>query len=126
MARPKFSDEQKKREGAALEALFEYAQAKDPQLSQESLAGEMEVSQGLISQWFKGVTPIPDRRLLWLGARLKFDPAVVRPDIELLAQLSGLEGSAKLAQVIRSIPKGEEDYIASILAPIVEALKRNR
>lgn len=54
MARPKITEEQKKREGALLTTLFFRAQRADRDLTQESLAGEMGLTQGLVAQWLSG------------------------------------------------------------------------
>lgn len=126
MARPKFSLEQKIKEGKLLESLLEEAKKKDPTLTQECLADEMEVSQNLISQWVTGRTPIPDKRLLWLSDRLNFNPVQFRPEIERLALVSKLQGSARLAKLIRQIPPGAEDDVADILASVLDTLSKNR
>lgn len=87
MPRPAISQEQKKREGCLLEKHFKLAKDSEKELTQESLATEMGISQGLFGQWLSGITPIPDKRLVWLGARLNFNPIEVRPDLEPLVQL---------------------------------------
>lgn len=73
--------EEKLREGQLLEAELLHAQDLDKSISQESLAHEMGISQGNFSQWITGRTSIPDRRLIWLGKRLGFDPKKVRPSL---------------------------------------------
>ena len=96
------SVEQKKREGAEVNKFFLAAQEREPLLSQESLAGEMEVSQGLIGQWFSGKTNIPDKRLIWMGARLGFNPLEIRPEI------SYLEGQIKNTNITRIISESQD------------------
>lgn len=126
MPREKISAAQRVQEGRKLSQLIESAKASEPGLTQESLASEMNVTQGLVGQWVAGKTPIPDRRLLWLSVRLRFDPVEFRPGIADLAPNRAASGSQRLSEVIGKIPKGQEDKIADILAPIVEALKGNR
>ena len=126
MARPKFNDEQKKDEGGRLKAYFDDFQSRNEGVTQESFAMEMGFSQGLLGQYFRGDTPIPDERLLILGARLGFNPVDFRPSASWLVTASALRGNAKLAQVIEQIPRGEEDYVADILAPIVKRLQENQ
>ena len=123
MSRPQISKEQKKAEGLRLKRHIEAAQELDPRLTQDSLAAEMGVSQGLVAQWVGGITAIPDKRLVWLGARLRFNPMEFRPSIEWIGTGKDREGDSRLSQVIQQIPPGKEDYIADILAPILEALK---
>lgn len=81
MARPKFPDEQKKREGEQLREKLRAARELGIATTQESLAAEMGITQGTFGQWTSGVTPIPDRRLIWLGRRLGFDPMEIRPTL---------------------------------------------
>lgn len=126
MSRPQISKEQKKAEGLKLKKHIEAAQVLEPRLTQDSLAAEMGVSQGLIAQWVGGSTAIPDKRLVWLGARLRFNPVDFRPSIGWIDSRAEREGATRLSQVIQQIPPGKEDYIADILAPILEALKGNR
>jgi transcriptional regulator with XRE-family HTH domain len=74
-------------EGQKLNRFFELAKEREgDSLTQDSLALEMSVTQGLITQWVTGRTPIPDRRLIWLGNRLNFSPLDIRPSLaDLLA-----------------------------------------
>ena len=81
MARRRITDEQKKREGAALAAAYEAAKVAEPSLTQDALMAEIGVTQGLFGQWCSGLTPIPDKRLVWLGGRLGFDPFALRPEL---------------------------------------------
>lgn len=81
MSRPGIAKEQKQREGAFIKRHFEKMQAIEPDLTQESLANEVGVSQGLIGQWFSGATAIPDRTALRLSTRLNFDAFELRPQL---------------------------------------------
>ena len=126
MPRQSISKEQKIAEGRALAAYFELTQSIEPGLSQENLAAEIGVTQGLLSQWFSGRTPIPDKRLVWLGRRLNFDPAKIRPGLSYLSPPSDRQGRTKLNEVIDRIPPGEEDLYASILKGILDARLNNQ
>lgn len=124
MARSKISEEQRRLEGAKLEGILEAARNSDANLTQDSLADEMSVTQGLLSQWVTGKTPIPDKRLLWLGRRLDFDPRAIRPSlsdyvgdstgaVSVLSEINASltpEGQAKLldfAEMLRSVESKE-------------------
>lgn len=86
MPKPQISPEQRKTEAEKLRAIFARAQDSELDLTQESLAAEMDVTQGLITQWFSGKkTPIPDKRLIWLSRRFKFNPLLIRPSMEISA-----------------------------------------
>lgn len=82
MPRPSIPKEQKKREGAYLEARINDAKIVDPGITQESIALEIGITQGNVSQWMKGTTAIPDKHLIWLGRRLGFNPAEIRPSLK--------------------------------------------
>lgn len=83
MPREVISPEQRAQEAAELRLIFAEAKAIDKDLTQEAIALEMQVTQGLINQWLTGEkTPIPQKRLLWLAARLKFDPTRVRKNLK--------------------------------------------
>lgn len=83
MPRDVISPEQRTQEAAALRAIFEAANDADKSITQESIALEMNVTQGLVNQWLLGKkTPIPQKRLLWLAARLKFNPTQVRKNLK--------------------------------------------
>jgi hypothetical protein len=81
MPRPSVSKEQKEREAAFLKLKLADAQARDPSITQESLALELEMTQGNFNHWISGRSPIPDKHFLWLGNRLGFDAAVIRPSL---------------------------------------------
>ncbi|MEZ0137336.1 MAG: S24 family peptidase [Candidatus Reddybacter sp.] len=57
---------------------FLQCQVKEKGLTQESLASELKITQGVIGQWFSGFTKIPDKRLIWLAKRLGFKPLEAR------------------------------------------------
>mgnify|MGYP001012017394 CR=1 FL=1 len=83
MPREVISPEQRAQEAAELRLIFAEAKAIDKDLTQEAIALEMQVTQGLMNQWLTGKkTPIPQKRLLWLAARLKFDPTRVRKNLK--------------------------------------------
>lgn len=81
MPREIITPEQRELEAAALRLIFEELKSRDESITQESIAAEMEVTQGLINQWLTGRTPIPVPRLIWLSRKYKFDPSRVRPSI---------------------------------------------
>lgn len=78
MPKLSMSKEERQAEAQALRAYFDAAKSKEPSLTQESLADELDVSQGLIHQWLSGRTPIPEKRLHLLSRRLGFNPVDVR------------------------------------------------
>lgn len=88
MPKIQITPEERLAEAARLRAIFEAAQDRENGLTQESLADEMKVSQGLIHQWLSGKkTPIPDKRLLWLSRRFNFNPLDVRKSMAVNADL---------------------------------------
>lgn len=81
MPKLSISKEERQAEAAALRGYFDAAKTKEPDLTQESLAAELDVSQGLIHQWLSGRTPIPEKRLTLLSKRLGFNPGDVRKSL---------------------------------------------
>lgn len=81
MPRPSISTDQKKREGAYIYSKIAAAKETDPTITQELIALEIGITQGNVSQWINGKTAIPDKHLIWLGEKLGFDPADVRPSL---------------------------------------------
>ncbi len=79
MARPSIPPEQKLREGQFLLEMLTRAQDRDQSITQESIALELEMTQGNINHWIKGRSHIPDSHFIWLGKRLGFDPVAIRP-----------------------------------------------
>jgi transcriptional regulator with XRE-family HTH domain len=126
MAKVKISQFQRDAEAKMLTKYFTAAQDLDPSLTQESLGDKLGVTQGLVGQWLRGFTPIPDRQLLRLGVLLGFNPVEFRPDLIQFSSSRPTQGNLKLAEVIGLIPPGEEERIAQILRPILEALKENK
>jgi phage repressor protein C with HTH and peptisase S24 domain len=68
-------------EAAFVDNKFQQKKTAEPNLTQEQLAIEMSITQGVVGQWLKGITKIPDKRMVWLANRLGFDPTEVRPSI---------------------------------------------
>lgn len=118
MARPKINEEQKKKEGAQVQAHFERAQKVDPLLTVDVLANQLGVSQGLVSQWFTGATNIADKRLFALGLLLDFDAISIRPDLAIYRQGHGVtpEGLEKPIDQFKVIPKEDQEVIAALIA----------
>ena len=73
--------ERKTTESLLVKAAYRKAQMRENGLTQETLADEFGVTQGLISHWLRGHTRIPDDALLLLSVRLRFDPVEVRPEL---------------------------------------------
>lgn len=104
MPRETITPEQRAAEASALTKLFEEAKRVDPGITQESIANEMDVTQGLVNQWLTGRSPIPDKRLVWLSRRLDFDPAQVRPNLKLSIDLAASEQERKTLMVYLTNP----------------------
>ncbi|HEY6527105.1 MAG TPA: hypothetical protein VIZ65_00305 [Cellvibrionaceae bacterium] len=81
MSSQKIPQEKKDREAAFVKERFEAMQLIEPDLTQEVLAAEVGRTQGLIGQWLSGVTHIPDKQLMYLGGRLRFDALELRPSL---------------------------------------------
>jgi transcriptional regulator with XRE-family HTH domain len=91
MPRQTYTTEEKTREGRQVDAALRLADK-----TQESLANDFGITQGLVHQWISGKTRIPDLYLLKLGKALSFDPLSVRPELaeyaEFFKEESLLEG----------------------------------
>ncbi len=81
MPRPSIPKEQKLREGQFLLEMLTRAQDGGDSVTQESLAFELDMTQGNFNHWIKGRSHIPDHHLIWLGRRLGFNPVAVRPSL---------------------------------------------
>lgn len=79
MPRPSIPPEQKLREGQFLLEMFLRAKERDESITQESIAFELEMTQGNFNHWIKGRSHIPDNHFIWLGKRLGFNPVTIRP-----------------------------------------------
>lgn len=73
--------DKKKLESQMVQAAYKKAQRRENGLTQEKLADEFSVTQGLVTQWMTGRARIPDTTLLLLSERLGFDPLEVRPGL---------------------------------------------
>lgn len=91
MPREIITPEERAREAKALKGFFESAQLRDPDITQESIANEMDITQGNVHQWLKGLSPIPTKRLLWLAKRLDFDPRKVRENLKFNSEMVATE-----------------------------------
>ena len=99
-------------EAQRVKEAYRNARKVDPSLTQEVLADEFGVTQGLVSAWFSARARIPDTTLLMLCGRLGFDPLDVRPDLSdklALAKkvLTNEEQAEQLWQMLA--PLGEEE-----------------
>jgi transcriptional regulator with XRE-family HTH domain len=104
MPREMISQEERKREAAALMRAFERAQLSEPSITQESIANEMDVTQGLVNQWLTGRTPIPDKRLVWLSRRLNFNPADIRHSLKVNLDLAATDAERRTMLVYLTNP----------------------
>jgi len=120
MARPGISDEQKLTEGRLVQSRFEDLQREEPDLTVDSFAHEIGVSQGLISQYFTGRTAIPDKRLMWLGGRLRFDPFELRPNLREY-MFSGLTKSGRnkaVSEILKYLLECDDGEFSRVTAII--------
>lgn len=104
MPRETITPEQRTAEAAALSRFFEAAKLIDQTVTQESIANEMEVTQGLVNQWLTGRSPIPEKRLIWLSRRLNFNPTAVRSKIKPSIDLAATEQERKTLMVYLTNP----------------------
>jgi transcriptional regulator with XRE-family HTH domain len=109
MPRQTYTKEEKIREGRQVDTALHLANK-----TQESLANDLGVTQGLVHQWISGKTRIPDLYMLKLGKALSFDPISVRPELAEYAEffteetlLSGLshEDSVRMKAAIHAFKK---------------------
>jgi transcriptional regulator with XRE-family HTH domain len=88
--------EQRKKDSGILATYFFAAQTKDTELTQDSIAAEMNVTQGMVQKWLNGGARISTPRLIWLGKRLNFDPKIIRPELDSQADASATTEREKL------------------------------
>jgi len=112
MGRRTITTDTKRREAAPVMAAYERVRREEG-MTQESLADEFGVSQGLVSSWLRGTDSIPDRVLLKLGRRLGFDAFEVRPSLVEYRDLLAQEGS--IDERLSKLPSQAQ---AAILASI--------
>lgn len=79
MRKDKVSKERKELEGAFLSARLDELQSDGMAITQDSIADDCGVSQGLVGQWLTGRTNVPDSRIKKLSEIMKFDPLEFRP-----------------------------------------------
>lgn len=126
MSRPKIPDERKKTEGAFVRNAFTSEQGKDESLTQESLAEALGITQGLINQYFKGITNIPDERLIALGKILKFNPFELRPALVEKYLSSHDFGSHKLTQIYEALDPIAQERVMAYMLGQLEATQGKR
>lgn len=128
MAKKTFSTEQKKREGAYVrQALERLKRESEPELNLDVIADELDCSPGLVSQWLNGITSIPDKRLMWLGGRLRFDPFELRPSLQEYF-FAGLQPSGRaraVAEIVKYLTETTDDDFARLSAIIGAYLGRD-
>ena len=109
MPREVISPEQRAQEAAELRKIFEEANLSEKKITQEEIALEMDVTPGVVNQWLTGKkTPIPQKRLLWLAARLKFDPSRVRKNLKPQIDKPITEKQRKTISLYLTDPKFEK------------------
>lgn len=87
--KPLTADE--KLEAARLKAIYS-AKSKSLGLTQESLGARLSVTQGMITQWFNGLTRIGDLALFKLAFHLEVEPDEIRPNFSKQhPELSGIQ-----------------------------------
>lgn len=117
MPRPPISQQQKEQEGAFLRERFYARQEIEKDLTVDSLADEFGCTQGLISNWMAGRTPIPDKSLLILGARLDFDAVRLRPSVAdyMLPSLTNRERKEAIATIAAALDRcSDADFARSL------------
>lgn len=127
MARSAITAEQKKREGAFVRQRYEHLKKTEKDLTLEILADEIECSHSLVSQWLNGTTAIPDKRLMWLGGRLRFDPFELRPSLQEYF-FAGLQPSGRartVAEIVKYLTETTDDDFARLSAIIGAYLGRD-
>lgn len=80
------TSEQKKAEGAYLREHWEVYKRTQPGMTQEKFSEKLEITQGLLQQIFKGMTPCPNWLLIEMSIEFRFDPRAVRPTLALLTE----------------------------------------
>lgn len=122
--------DKKVREAQIVKLAYREAKRLEPGLTQELLAEEFGVTQGLVTQWFNARARIPDTTLLLLSERLGFDPAEVRPDLKdklTLAKkvLTNEEQVNHLWKMLEPLDDSELDQVELFVEMLVEKKKRD-
>lgn len=73
--------DKKVQEARMLAAAYKTAKMREEGLTQEQLASEFNVTQGLVAAWMSARARIPDATLLRLSERLGFNPLKIRPEL---------------------------------------------
>lgn len=88
-------------------------------LTQEKLANDMGVTQGVIGRWLNGHKRIPDAQLLKLAVILGFDPLSSRPQVKDYVDFANsvLSGADRgdLVQTIGLLTEPEEVQLRTFL-----------
>lgn len=114
MAKAVVSENQKKYEGEMLSKHLKSAKNTDISITQEFVAGKLDVTQGVVGQWIKGLTALTDMRILELSLILGFDPCEFRPSLRPL--VAGLRGNSNISPDIPTYslddaPVCEHEYL---------------
>lgn len=126
MSRPKIPESRKKTEGAFVKNAFVSEQGKNCDLTQESLAEALGITQGLVNQYFKGLTNIPDERLIALGKILRFNPFELRPELVEKYLSSHDFGSSKLTQIYEALDPIAQERVMAYMLGQLEATQGKR
>lgn len=104
MARKRYPLERRKNEGMVLEKYFSFTKATLPNFTRRVLMDEMQLNPSLFSQWVSGVTRISDEHFLYLGAKLGFDPIVLRPELSGRKVAAAVRADAEVLDKLRAFP----------------------
>lgn len=123
MARILMTEQEKLKEGIFLKERFKERQIIEPDLTVESLAHEMHVTQGLVSNYFAGKKPIPINRIPWLATRLKFHTDDLRPGFSNLIPIASnvIERRAAIEKIV-SILESSSDHQFDKILQIVDLI----
>lgn len=130
---------EEKATAARLKAAFKAAQQRDPSLTQERLAAEFGITQGAISQFFRGIVPVPLERLIDLapalgvqlrdlspGAAAKLTLIAAQEEQTYRASTVPLWGglSASTMQRLAALPQASVDMLEVFLLERIEMFER--
>lgn len=119
----------KQREAALVKAAYKRMKRQEDSLTQELLAEEFGVTQGLVGHWLNGISRIPDATLLLLSGRLGFDALEVRPSIRenyLLARkvLTNEDEVDQLRELLDQLTDEELDQVELMIEILVARRER--
>ena len=118
------TEAQKIAEGKILREKWLTYKAANPGMSQERFCEKIDITQGLLQQFFRGMTPIPLEILIEIAIEMGFDPREIRPELDrFLERLNkALSGSDnyRLMQRFLSLPDETREQAISYLLFLAE------